>query len=125
MLTLIMFIAGYIDLRYRKIPWFIILLLFIYVVLFRETEASEMMLIFLFIVLPIFILACMNTNMLKGGDMKYIAMLTMVMNISSFIALLVFTTVYSAIFSLVTKQKSIPLAAFVFIAWITMRIIYI
>lgn len=118
MLTVILITAGYLDLYYRKIPPFIILLLFIYAVLFSPILFIDKMCSFVLAALPLSIFALV-TDKLKGGDLKFIVMLAVAIGIVRLAWLLLFTTVYAIIYSVVKKEKSVPLAFCVLLGWLT------
>lgn len=123
MLTLILFIAGLIDLRYRKIPWFIILLLCFYAVLSSTISGMEKICGLVLTTLPLFLIAFI-TDKIKGGDLKFLAMLGMAVGTVELAWLLLFTTIYATVYTAVTKKKTIPLAFFAFLGWITKWIIF-
>jgi len=118
MLTVILITAGYLDLYYRKIPPFIILLLFIYAVLFSPILFIDKMCSFVLAALPLSIFALV-TDKLKGGDLKFIVMLAVAIGIVRLAWLLLFTTAYAIIYSVVKKEKSVPLAFCVLLGWLT------
>ncbi len=122
MLTIILLIAGIIDLRYRKIPFFIILLLFIWVVLSCFFIQSHLFIqaleSFLVTALPLFFIGVV-TDKLNGGDIKYLSVLSMALGITHFMWVLIFTTFYASVYSLITRQRSIPLAAFTFFGYVS------
>ena len=121
MLTLILIIAGYIDFRYRKVPPFIILLLLIYAVLLSPIAIIDKICGFVLAALPLSLLA-LSTDKLKGGDLKFIAVLAMAIGIVNLAWLLLFTTGFAIIYSVVKKEKSVPLAFCVLLGWITQAI---
>lgn len=124
MLTLILTTAGLIDLRYRKIPLSIVMLLFIYALLSDMTPFAEKVCGFILTALPLFIVA-LATDRIKGGDLKFLAVLGLAIGIRNLAWLLLFTIIYAGIYTMVTKVKTIPLAFFALLGWITMRMIYI
>ena len=124
MLTVILITAGYLDLYYRKIPPFIILLLFIYAVLFSPILFIDKMCSFVLAALPLSIFALV-TDKLKGGDLKFIAMLAMAIGIVNLAWLLLFTIGYAVIYSVVKKEKSVPLAFCVLLGWLTAGVFYV
>ncbi len=124
MLTIILLIAGIIDLRYRKIPFFIILLLFIWAVLscFFDQSCSFSLISFPLIALPLFLIG-LATDKVKGGDIKYLSVLSMALGITHLMWVLIFTTIYASVYSLVTRQRSIPLATFTFLGYVSVGIL--
>lgn len=124
MLTVILITAGYLDLYYRKIPPFIILLLFIYAVLFSPIMFIDKMCSFVLAALPLSIFALV-TDKLKGGDLKFIVMLAVAIGIVRLAWLLLFTTAYAIIYSVVKKEKSVPLAFCVLLGWLTAGVFYV
>lgn len=124
MLTVILITAGYIDLFHRKIPPYIILLLFIYAVLFSPISAVEKICGFLLTALPLFLIALL-TDKIKGGDLKFVAMLAMAIGIVNLAWLLLFTMGYAIIYSVVRKEKSVPLAFCVLLGWLTAGVFYV
>ena len=123
MLTVILITAGYIDLYYRKIPPFIILLLFIYAVLFSPILFIDKMCSFVLAALPLSIFALV-TDKLKGGDLKFIVMLAVAIGIVRLAWLLLSTTAYAIIYSVVKKEKSVPLAFCVLLGWLTAGFVF-
>lgn len=124
MLTIILTTAGYIDLYYRKIPPFIILLLFIYAVLLSPIAVIDKICGFILAALPLSIFA-LASDKLKGGDLKFIAMLAMAIGITRLAWLLLFATVYAVIYSVVKKEKSVPLAFCVLLGWLTAGVFHV
>lgn len=118
MLTLILITAGYVDLKRRKIPLSVILLLFIYAVIFSTIPVFERICGFVLTALPLFILALL-TDKLKGGDVKFLAVLAAGIGMRQMAWLLGFTTLYAVVYSIVKKEKSVPLAFCVLLGWIT------
>ena len=90
MLAVILISAGYIDLRYRKIPTVIILLLFIYALIISPVSLYERMAGFIVGVVPMFCIGVM-TNKIKGGDVKFIAAVGAAIGLNSLAAVLCFT----------------------------------
>lgn len=121
MLTIILIIAGYTDLRYRKIPMFVILLLFIYAAVFSPVSIPTKISGLVLTALPLLILAVL-TDKLKGGDFKFLAMLAFAMGIVRLAWLLLFTTGAAVIFSLIKKEKSVPLAFCTLLGWIMLNL---
>lgn len=121
MLTIILIIAGYTDLRYRKISMFVILLLFIYAAVFSPVSIPTKISGLVLTALPLLILAVL-TDKLKGGDFKFLAMLAFAMGIVRLAWLLLFTTGTAVIFSLIKKEKSVPLAFCTLIGWIMLNV---
>ena len=121
MLTIILIIAGYTDLRYRKIPMFVILLLFIYAAVFSPVLIPTKISGLVLTALPLLILAVL-TDKLKGGDFKFLAMLAFAIGIVRLAWLLLFTTGAAVIFSLIKKEKSVPLAFCTLIGWIMLNL---
>lgn len=118
MLTVILLIAGLIDLKYRKIPDFVILLLLLYAVLFNDMPNIVLLSSFLLTALP-FLFFSILTDKLKGGDFKFLSALGMAFGITELMRVLAFTTGYAVIYSVVTKQKSVPLAFFVLLGYVS------
>lgn len=118
MLTMILIIAGYIDVCYRKIPPLIILLLFIYAVLLSPVMLIDKVCSFVLAALPLSIFALV-TDKLKGGDLKFIAMLAMAIGIVRLAWLLFISTIYAVIYSIVKKKQSVPLAFCTLLGWLT------
>lgn len=121
MLTIILIIAGYTDLRYRKIPMFVILLLFIYAAVFSPVSIPTKISGLVLTALPLLILAVL-TDKLKGGDFKFLAMLAFAIGIVRLAWLLLFTTGAAVIFSLIKKEKSVPLAFCTLLGWIMLNL---
>ena len=121
MLTLILIIAGYIDFHYRKVPPFIILLLLIYAVLLSPIAIIDKICSFVLAALPLSLFA-LATDKLKGGDLKFIAVLAMAIGIVNLAWLLLYTTGFAIVYSVVKREKSVPLAFCVLLGWITQAV---
>lgn len=119
MLTLILITAGYTDLRYRKIPHYVILLLFIYAAVFSTIPVVYRICGFVLTALPLFILAVL-TDRIRGGDVKFLTMLAASIGIANLARLLVLTTVFAVGWSAVKKEKSVPLAFCTLWGWIVL-----
>lgn len=117
MLTLILITAGYTDLRYRKIPHYVILLLFIYAAVFSTIPVVYRICGFVLTALPLFMLSVL-TDRIKGGDVKFLIMLAASIGITELALLLVFATIFAAVWSAVKKEKSVPLAFCTLLGWI-------
>ena len=120
MLTIIMTAAGYIDLRYRKIPAFIILLLFLYALLWCPVSAYESITGFFIGAVPMFCIAAV-TDKIKGGDVKFMAAFGAAAGLTCFVGTLLYTAIYAAIYTLLTRKNSVPLAFFALIGWISWK----
>lgn len=111
-MDILLFITGLIDYRYRKIPDILVLMLGVYALLFSSAAPISRAEGFIVTALPLFIIA-ISTGKLKGGDVKYMVVCAVAMGLIPFTWSLVFATGISIIWSLITREKSVPLA-FVF-----------
>ncbi len=117
MLTLILAAAGYTDYKIRKIPNYIIALLLLYAFIFGASDPISKTIYFLIVFIPCIIIAVI-TDRLKGGDVKFVAALAPCVGIGALTEILFVTFFVSLIYGKCSKQKSVPLAAMVFISWI-------
>ena len=111
-MDILLFITGLIDYRYRKIPNILALMLGIYAVFFSGAAPISRAEGFIVTAVPLFIIA-VSTGKLKGGDVKYLIACASAMGLIPFTWSLVFATGISIIWSLITRETSVPLA-FVF-----------
>lgn len=120
MFTMIMVAAGYIDLRYRKIPTMIILLLFLYALLWSPVSAYERITGFFIGAVPMFCIAS-ATDKIKGGDVKFMAVFGAAAGLIGFVQTLLFTSIYATIYTLLTRKNSVPLAFFALLGWVSLK----
>ena len=120
MFTILLVTAGYIDLRYRKIPQAMILLLLLYALLWSPVSFYERITGFFIGAIPVFCIAA-ATDKIKGGDVKFLAALGAAAGIVCFVKTLFITTLYAAVYTIITGQKSVPLAFFVLLGWLTLK----
>lgn len=120
MFTILLAAAGFIDLRYRKIPAVIILLLLLYALLWSPVSFYERITGFFIGAIPVFCIAA-ATDKIKGGDVKFLAALGAAAGMACFVKTLLITTLYAAVYTMITGQKSVPLAFFVLLGWLTMK----
>lgn len=111
-MDILLFITGLIDYRYRKIPDILALMLGIYAVFFSGAAPISRAEGFIITAVPLFIIA-VSTGKLKGGDVKYLTACAAAMGLIPFTWSLVFATGIAIIWSLITRETSVPLA-FVF-----------
>lgn len=111
-MDILLFITGLIDYRYRKIPDILALMLGIYAVFFSSAAPISRAEGFIVTAVPLFIIA-VSTGKLKGGDVKYLTACAAAMGLIPFTWSLVFATGIAIIWSLITRETSVPLA-FVF-----------
>lgn len=111
-MDILLFITGLIDYRYRKIPNILALMLGIYAVFFSGAAPISRAEGFIVTAVPLFIIA-VSTGKLKGGDVKYLTACASAMGLIPFTWSLVFATGIAIIWSLITRETSVPLA-FVF-----------
>lgn len=109
----VLLIAGITDLRYRKIPNCVILMIFGWALLFCGACHFERFAGTLAVALPLFILA-LTTGKIKGGDYKFLVACAFALGLYAFIKSLFFTVIVAVIQSLIKHEKNVPLA-FVFL----------
>ena len=119
MLTVLLIAAGFIDWRYRKIPSIMILLLLLYALLWSPVSIYERITGFLIGAVPAFCIA-MATDKIKGGDVKFLAALGAAVGMTYFVQTLLFAALYAVVYTLITGQKSVPLAFCVLLGWLTL-----
>lgn len=120
MFTILLVTAGYIDLRYRKIPQAMILLLLLYALLWSPISFYERITGFFIGAIPVFCIAA-ATDKIKGGDVKFLAALGAAAGMACFVKTLLITTLYAVVYTIITGQKSVPLAFFVLLGWLTLK----
>lgn len=120
-MIVLLLIAGLIDFKYRKIPNGLVFAICIYALLFSRVSAFERLAGFLAAALPLFILA-MATDKLKGGDIKFLSACAVALGLTVFLKTLFFATIAAIIWSVVKKEKSVPLA-YVFVVGYLLRFI--
>ncbi|MBS7297672.1 MAG: prepilin peptidase [Eubacteriales bacterium] len=125
MLYIPLFIAGITDLRYRQIPNWQILLIFVVGTLFSSNSIYERVAGFIFPAIPLFFIALKYQN-LKGGDIKYIAVLGASVGIYNLATIIFYVLVISLVYASITKKKSVPLAFVGFIGYVCrMLVLYL
>ena len=119
MLTLLLCLAGASDLRHRKIPNGLTLLMVCYGIVFDTAPLAERI-VGGVIFLPFFLLAMCSEKM-KGGDIKFLAALSWCVGIVQLMRVLIFAVVYACAYTIVKKESSGPLAFFVLAGWLTVQ----
>ena len=116
----ILLVAGIFDLKYRKIPQYMPLIICIFGVLFNNVSVYERIVGLIIPAFPLFILA-LGEKKLNGGDIKYLASLGFSIGINSLAAVLFFAVIISLVYSMVYGKKSVPLAFVGFMGYICWR----
>ena len=116
----ILLVAGIFDLKYRKIPQYMPLIICIFGVLFNNVSVYERIVGLIIPAFPLFILA-LGEKKLNGGDIKYLASLGFSIGINSLAAVLFFAVIISLVYSMLYGKKSVPLAFVGFMGYICWR----
>ena len=116
----ILLVAGIFDLKYRKIPQYMPLIICIFGVLFNNVSVYERIVGLIIPAFPLFILA-LGEKKLNGGDIKYLASLGFSIGINSLAAVLLFAVIISLVYSMLYGKKSVPLAFVGFMGYICWR----
>lgn len=120
MLFVILFAAGIIDLKYRKIPKTVIALMVIYSVTFGNLDIYERICGAVIPALPLFIIALKNKR-INGGDIKYLAALGLNVGISQLTGILLLACILSGMYFIIWKKNSVPLAFVCFLGYVFWR----
>ena len=120
MYSSILLIAGMIDLRYRKIPNYMPLVIAVFGFVFNDVSVYERIVGLIIPAFPLFILA-LGEKKLNGGDIKYLASLGFSIGINSLAAVLLFAVIISLVYSMLYGKKSVPLAFVGFMGYICWR----
>ena len=81
---ILILISGIIDYLYRKIPNFIVLMIFCWALLFSSVSVYERFAGFLVTAVPLFIFA-FATKKMKGGDYKFLVACATALGLTVFI----------------------------------------
>lgn len=106
---ILILVSGLIDYKYRQIPNFIILMIFVWALLFSSASCFERIAGLLVTAVPLFVLA-LTTGKIKGGDYKFLVACATALGLSVFIKSLTFAVMAAVGWSLIKKDKSVPLA---------------
>ena len=110
---IILSICGCFDCKYRKIPNLFLALIAIGGFVFNKgITFYERVAGFLLTAIPLLALALAGGK-IKGGDYKFLVVCSLALGISAFIQSLFFASGIAFLWSLLKKEKSVPLA-FVF-----------
>ena len=109
MLEIIFALCAYTDLKYRKIPDFLIILIGIYAVFFSPIYPYERVGGFMLCFIALTTLAII-TKKIKGGDVKFLSVCAGALGITRFLYVLILTTALSLIYSILRQKNSVPLA---------------
>lgn len=120
MLFCILFAAGIIDLKYRKIPDTVITAMLLCAAIFGDISVYEKIWGFIFPAFLLFFIALKNKK-LKGGDIKYLAALGLNVGISGLTGILFPACIFSVFYSIIWKRNSVPLAFMCLIGYIFWR----
>lgn len=108
-MDILLFIGGIIDFKYRKIPNWICIGIGVYAVFVSNITPYERITAAFTVVMPLFIIA-LATDKLKGGDVKYLSVCALALGITGFLPVLALTALIALVWSILTRQKSVPLA---------------
>lgn len=109
--------AGYTDYKKRIIPNEIILVLYVCAVFYSSASSVERIAGFFIPALPLFFVALKNKS-IKGGDIKYLSAVGAYFGLTAFAGIMSFATLTAVIWSMVKKEKSVPLALFIAVGYI-------
>ena len=108
----LIFVSGIIDYKYRRIPNIMVILILLWTLFFSSAPVYERCAGLFVTAIPLFVLA-LTTGKLKGGDYKFFVSCAAALGLSMFVNTLFFATFAAIVWSIVRKEKSVPLA-FVF-----------
>lgn len=114
MLGIILAFAAFTDFKYRKIPNGIDFLLVIYAVFFSGASVYDRIAGFLLTAGTVCVLLFAGGK-IKGGDAKFLSICAAAAGLCEFVPILMLSYVIAAVWCIVRKEKSVPLA-FVFFA---------
>lgn len=121
-MSFLILICGIIDYKYRKIPNVMIILIFLWALFFSSASGFERVAGFLITVIPLFILA-LTTKKIKGGDYKFLVACAAALGISTFIKVLTLAVIFASGWSLIKREKSVPLAFAFMIGYVVFLIL--
>ena len=108
-MDILLFLGGIIDFKYRKIPNWICIGIGLYAVFISNITPYERISAVFAVIIPLFIIA-FATDKLKGGDVKYLSVCALALGITGFLPVLALTVLIALVWSVLTRQKSVPLA---------------
>ncbi|OQB12316.1 MAG: Type 4 prepilin-like proteins leader peptide-processing enzyme [Firmicutes bacterium ADurb.Bin193] len=112
-MSILLFVCAYTDIRFRKIPAAIILIMFIYGACISHVQILERIAGLLLPAVPLFFIAIANKK-IKGGDIKFLAVCGFYFGLTKLSAILIPSTLAGVLWTAVKKEKSVPLG-FVFL----------
>ena len=112
-MCILLCVCAYTDLRFRKIPDAIILMMLICGLLLSRAQLIERIAGLLLPAIPLFFIAIANKK-IKGGDIKFLAVCGFYFGLTKLAAILIPTTLAGVLWTAVKKEKSLPLG-FVFL----------
>lgn len=113
--------AGIIDLKKRVIPNSVIFLIFV-LGIWNNVSALERLAGLLLPGLPLFLFA-LKFKSINGGDIKYLAALGFCFGLTNLASALAPTTAIAFLWSVVKKEKSVPLAFVTFLGFAVWNIL--
>ena len=108
-MDILLFLGGIIDFKYRKIPNWICIGIGLYAVFISHITPYEWISAVFAVIIPLFIIA-FATDKLKGGDVKYLSVCALALGVTGFLPVLALTVLIALVWSVLTRQKSVPLA---------------
>jgi len=108
-MCIILIAAGIIDLMKRKIPNIIDIMILLWAVFFSKIDLYEKAVGFVFTALILLIVSCF-VSAIKGGDVKFLIVCAAALGLTVFAKVLLFTCFISVLWSIIKKEKSVPLA---------------
>ncbi|MDD6736419.1 MAG: A24 family peptidase [Clostridiales bacterium] len=118
---MILAIAAFTDLKYRKIPNWIDVLLGIYAVFFSTAKASERMAGFV-LTAGIMYFLLIATGKIKGGDVKYLSLCAAAIGLKAFVQVLALACLFAVFWCVIRREKSVPLAFVMMLGYVLERI---
>lgn len=118
----LIFISGILDYKYRKIPDLIIILILGWALFLSSAPIFERIAGFIVTAIPLFILA-LPTGKIKGGDYKYLVACATALGIDVFVSILFFSCIAAFIWSLVRREKTVPLAFVFMVGYVVFSIL--
>jgi len=115
--TIIIICAGIVDYKKRIIPNKIILILYLLSLFNIGVPIVERIAGFLIPALPFFFIALKNKK-LKGGDVKYLSAVGAYFGLYGLLNILFFGVMVAVIWTIIKKEKSVPLATIIAIGYV-------
>ena len=121
MLCVILAIAAFTDLKYRKITNWIDVLLGIYAVFLSTAKAFDRVAGFVLTVGIMYFLL-IATGKIKGGYVKYLSLCAAAIGLKAFVPVLALACLFAVFWCVIRREKSVPLAFVMMLGYVLERI---